>query len=333
MSASAEIAAHRGAQTGAAWRWLWLAPFLALLAAIPSLFPNVFYIHIANLVFLNVVFAVSLGLILRTGQLSLCHAAFAGFGAYVSALLGIKLKLSPALAVLAGAGGAALIAFLLGLVILRLRGVYFVLVTFLFGQLFNLLVLDADDITRGANGIVGIPPIRAFGVNFGSPFNFYYLALAVAALVILFAWALLRSPTGRAFASTEENLMLAEASGINTSGSQLLAFTIGSGVAGLSGGLMGQYVHFISPDTFTFWESVNGVVMVVIGGRSSLVGWVLGAAFLTPLPEILREAKTFQHVAYGAILVLMLMFLPNGLVSIGATLRRLLADATRRSRP
>lgn len=330
MSAT-EIAAQRATAGGGSWRWLWLVPLLVALASVPTLFPNVFYLHIANLIFLNVIFAVSLGLILRTGQLSLCHAGFAGLGAYVSALLAIKLRLSAILGVLIGAGGAGLMALLLGLIILRLRGVYFVLVTFLFGQLFNLLVLDADTITRGANGIVGIPPIRAFDVNFGSPFKFYYLGLGVAAVVVVFVWALLRSPTGRAFAGTEENLVLAEASGINTSGSQLLAFTIGSAIAGLGGGLMGQYVHFISPDTFTFGESVNSIVMVVIGGRSSLLGWIIGAVFLTLLPEFLREAKVLQHVIYGGVLMGVLMFLPNGLVSIGALIKQSI-DGARRAR-
>lgn len=315
---------------GAVWRRAYLVPLLLLLAALPTLLPNIFYIHVANLIFLNIIFAVSLGLILRTGQLSLCHAAFAGIGAYTSALTEINYKLYPVIGILLGAIVAALIAFLMGRVILRLRGVYFVLVTFLFGQLFNLIVLDAQDITHGANGIVSIPTIRLFKVNFGAPVNFYYLALAVAIIVVVFAWALLRSPVGRAFASTEENLQLAEASGIDTSGHQLLAFTIGSGIAGLGGGLMAQYIHFISPDTFTFWESVLSIVMIVIGGRASLTGWLLGAIFLTPLPELLREAKAYQHVLYGAILVLVLMFLPNGLVSLRQVVARLVAARGRR---
>ncbi len=315
---------------GAVWRRAYLVPLLLLLAALPTLLPNIFYIHVANLIFLNIIFAVSLGLILRTGQLSLCHAAFAGIGAYTSALTEINYKLYPVIGILLGAIVAALIAFLMGRVILRLRGVYFVLVTFLFGQLFNLIVLDAQDITHGANGIVSIPTIRLFKVNFGAPVNFYYLALAVAIIVVVFAWALLRSPVGRAFASTEENLQLAEASGIDTSGHQLLAFTIGSGIAGLGGGLMAQYIHFISPDTFTFWESVSSIVMIVIGGRASLTGWLLGAIFLTPLPELLREAKAYQHVLYGAILVLVLMFLPNGLVSLRQVVARLVAARGRR---
>jgi branched-chain amino acid transport system permease protein len=329
---SAEFAARAVTSASAVWRRVYLIPLLVLLAALPILLPNVFYIHIANLIFLNVIFAVSLGLILRTGQLSLCHAAFAGIGAYTSALIEINFRIFPIVGVLSGACAAAVIAFLMGIVILRLRGVYFVLVTFLFGQLFDLIVLDADNITHGANGIVGIPPIRAFSVNFGSPFNFYYLSLVVAVVVVVFAWALLRSPTGRAFASTEENLALAEASGIDTSRNQLLAFTIGSGIAGLGGGLLGQYVHFISPDTFTFWESVSSIVMVVIGGRSSLVGWVLGAAFMTPLPEVLREAKAFQHVLYGGVLVGVLMFLPNGLVSLRQVLGRLFGSRAGRER-
>jgi branched-chain amino acid transport system permease protein len=322
---SAEIAVRPVTAASAVRRWIYIVPLLLLLAALPMLLPNIFYIHIGNLIFLNVIFAVSLGLILRTGQLSLCHAAFAGIGAYTSALTEINFKLYPLLGVLLGAAVAALIAFLMGRVILRLRGVYFVLVTFLFGQLFNLIVLDAQDVTHGANGIVSIPTIRLFKVNFGAPANFYYLALVVAIIVVIFAWALLRSPVGRAFAATDENLQLAEASGIDTGGHQLLAFTIGSGIAGLGGGLLAQYVHFISPDTFTFWESVSSIVMIVIGGRASLLGWLLGALFLTPLPELLREAKAYQHVLYGAILVTVLMFLPNGLVSLRQVAARMFA--------
>lgn len=306
----------------------WVALLIAL-CAWPLLVHSYFYVHIANLVFLNIMLVIGLGIILKAGQLSLCHAAFAGIGAYVSALLAIHLKLPPLLGVLAGGVIAGVVALLIGTLILRLRGVYFVLVTFLFGQLFNLLVLDAADVTGGANGVVGIPIIRLFGISFGSPLNFYYLALTVAVLLCVFAWALLRSPTGRAFAATDENIALAEASGIDTRNYQLLAFTLGSAIAGIGGGLMGHYLRFISPDTFTFWESVTSIVMVIIGGRASLGGWIIGAAFLTPLPEVLREAKDFQHVLFGIILIVVLMFLPRGLIALWPlalqTIRRLFA--------
>lgn len=305
-----------------AWRrWLWPVACTLVLAVLPLLTENRFYIHLGNLIFLNVLLAVGLGIITKAGQLSLCHAAFAGLGAYGSALLAMNFGLPPALTLVAGALLAAAVALPVGIVILRLRGVYFVLVTFLLGQIFHLLMLDFADLTRGASGLVGIPSIRIMGHSFGAPRDFYWLALFITALVLLFVSALLRSPVGRAFSSIDENIVLAEASGIDTRRYQVLAFTLGSGIAGLSGGLFAHYIHLVSPDTFTFWESVGAIVMVVVGGKASLVGWVLGAAFITPLPELLRNARELQYVLYGAILIGVLLFLPGGLASIRTRLQ------------
>lgn len=289
---------------------------VALLALLPLLVENRFYLHMGNMLFINAIIVAGFGLISRTGQLSLCHAAFMGLGAYTSALLAIRLGLPPILTIFLGAGLCGLISYALGLVILRLRGVYFVLVTFLLGQIFHLLVLDLDALTHGANGLVGIPAISIFGLSFGTQAKFFWFALVACALVISFVALLLRSPTGRAFASIEENLTLAGASGINTARYQSIAFALGSAIAGFGGGIFAHYMRFISPDTFTFWVSVSFVVMMVVGGRGSLVGWLLGAAFITPLPELLRDAREFQQIIYGAVLIGVLMFLPGGLITL-----------------
>ena len=290
---------------------------VAALAAFPLLVTNRFYMHVGNMLLINSIVAVGFGLISRTGQLSLSHAAFMGLGAYASALLAMRNGLPPILTIFLAAALCGVAAYSLGLIILRLRGVYFVLVTFLIGQIFQLLLLDLSDLTRGANGLVGIPPMTVFGARLTSQASFYWFALASAFVVVVMAALLLRSPTGRAFASIEENITLAAASGINTARYQSVAFAIGSAVAGLGGALYAHYMRFISPDGFTFWVSVSFVVMVVVGGRRTMAGWLLGAAFITPLPEVLRDAKEFQQISYGFILIVVLMFLPGGLTSLG----------------
>ncbi len=328
-------AANTDRLAGGLWgqRWAGRLAVLALLAAalaLPRLTSNQFYLHMANLALLNAIFTMSLGLIAAVGQLSLGHAAFAATGAYISALGALHFKVPPVLGILASGLGMAAVAAALGTVLLRLRGVYFVLVTFLAGQVCTLVALNWESVTRGANGLVGIPPISLLGYSLSSRAQFYYFALAAFAAVFLFLRALLRSQFGRAFRSIAENVELAESSGIDVSRYQVIAFAIGSGIAGAGGAVMAHYIRYVSPDTFTFHESVAYITMLVVGGRQTLIGWVLGAAFLTPLPELLRGFVSMQHIIYGAVLVAVLLFLPGGLSSLGAAIARLARRLGRR---
>lgn len=298
---------------------LWAGGMLLalLLLALPHLVANAYYMHIANMTLINVILVTGLNVISRTGQLSLCHAAFAGIGGYTSALLALRFGIPPIVSIFIGATVSGLSAWLIGAVILRMRGVFFVLVTFLFGQIFTLLVLNGGALTEGANGLVSIPPLRIGGLSFASKADFYYFALFAASGVVLFTWRLLCSPAGRAFASIEENLPLAESNGIDTRRFQVIAFVIGSSFAGFGGGAIAHYLRYISPDTFTFWESVSYIVMLVVGGRGTLAGGVVGALFLTPLPELLRSAQALSHVAYGVILIAVLFVAPKGIAELG----------------
>jgi branched-chain amino acid transport system permease protein len=253
------------------------------------------------------------------------HAAFVAAGAYISALAALSFKLPPIFGIVLAGLVTGLAAVLLGKILLRLRGVYFVLVTFLAGQVFTLVVLNWESVTHGANGLIGIPAISIFGFPLSTRLRFYYFALAAFVLVVTFVWALMRSQYGRAFRSIAENIRLAESSGIDVSHYQVVAFALGSGIAGAAGAAMVHYVRFLSPDIFTFHDSVAYITMLVVGGRHSMIGGVLGALFLTPLPELLRGFVGAQHIIYGAILLAVLMFIPNGLVSIG---RSLLAKVT-----
>jgi branched-chain amino acid transport system permease protein len=283
---------------------------------------NQFYLHVAILSFLNVIFAVSLAVIARTGQLSLSHAAFIGVGAYASVLVVMRLDAPFLAGLVASIAVTAALAAVLGWVILRLRGVYFVLVTFAFGEVVRLILLDQPTVSGGANGITGIPAPMLLGVPLDTKARFYALALSAAVLVVIFAARLLASPAGRAFDAIAQNPDLSESVGIDIHRYQVLAFVVGSAIAGGGGALLAHYIRYISPESFTFWESVTFIIMVVVGGRTTLAGPIVGAAFITPLPELLRGAQELQHVIYGAILILVLRFLPAGIASVAARRKR-----------
>jgi branched-chain amino acid transport system permease protein len=255
------------------------------------------------------------------------HGGFALVGGYVTALLSMR-GWPPLLTLFIAALVAAVIAAALGWVILRLRGVYFVLVAFAFSQIAVLLALDMSSVTGGANGLVSVPPISIFGYVLRAKQQFYPFALVCALATLLLTWLLYRSPLGTMMAATAENQRLTESSGIDTHRVQVIAFTIGSGIAGFAGALSTHYLRFISPDSYTFWESVSYLTMLVVGGRDGVLGPVVGVLVLTPLPELLRSTEGLQHIIYGAVLVLCLMFVPNGLASLVQTWRSRLRVAS-----
>lgn len=292
-----------------------IAAAVGLAVLLPWIAPNQFYIHLATVGCINLMLVLGLAIIARAGQLSMGHGGFALVGGYVSALLSMK-GWPPLLTLFIAGLVAAVVAAALGWVILRLRGVYFVLVAFAFSQIAVLLALDMSSITGGANGLVGVPPISIFGFVLRAKPQFYPFALGCALTTLLLTWLLYRSPLGTMMAATAENQRLTESSGIDTHRVQVIAFTIGSGIAGFAGALSTHYLRFISPDSYTFWESVSYLTMLVVGGRDGVLGPVVGVLVLTPLPELLRSTEGLQHIIYGAVLVLCLMFVPNGLASL-----------------
>ncbi|QIL73686.1 branched-chain amino acid ABC transporter permease [Diaphorobacter sp. HDW4B] len=302
---------------GGAWK-AWIPGLLILFAAPLLLAGNPFYIHLAVLICLNIIFVNGLALINRTGQLSFCHAAFMGMGAFVAVICTTRFHTPFFVSVFAGVAASMLIAFLLGAVILRLQGVYFVLVTFCFGELSRLVLLEGGDITGGANGIANIPPASLFGFTFDSKLSFYCLAAVCAFASIVLLIALFKTPKGNSLDAVGDNPDLAEASGISIQGSQMFAFVLGSAFAGFAGALLAHYLGFVSPESFNQHISVAAIIMLVIGGRGSVLGPILGALIMTPLPELFRSAIETQNIMYGITLILVLKFLPMGLVGIGS---------------
>jgi branched-chain amino acid transport system permease protein len=242
-------------------------------------------------------------------------------GAYASVMATTQWHAPFLLSVALGVAVAAAVAYLLGSVILRLQGVYFVLVTFCFGELFRLILLEGGSHTGGANGIANIPPASMLGFAFDTKTSFYVLAAVCAFASIVLLIALFRTPQGTALDSVGDNQELAEASGISIQRTQMFAFVLGSAMAGFAGALLAHYLGFVSPESFNQHISVAAIVMLVIGGRASVLGPILGALIMTPLPELFRSAIETQNILYGITLILVLKFLPGGLVGIATKLR------------
>ncbi|MEN5157293.1 branched-chain amino acid ABC transporter permease [Achromobacter spanius] len=295
-------------------QWLlWLA--LAA-AAVTPWFAGPFVQHLAVLTCLNVLIVNGLALIARCGQLSLGHAAFVAVGAYGSVLAARHLGWGFLPATLAGVAITAAVALALGAIILRLKGVYFVLVTFAFGELVRLALLDGASWSGGANGIAGILPAELAGWVFDSRASFYGLALAVALGSVALLAAVARRPFGHAIDAVAENPALAESTGLSVQRIQLCAFVSGCALAAAGGALQARYVGYVSPESFNASISISFIIMLVIGGRRSVWGGLIGAMVLTPLPELFRGAVQTQHIFYGAALILILRFLPAGLAGL-----------------
>jgi branched-chain amino acid transport system permease protein len=293
----------------------------AVLAGWPLLVPNRFLLTIGTLILLGAIGAASLHLIIRTGQMSFGHAAFAGVGSYSCVLAVTKLGLGPFAGLLLGIAAPALVALLIGPVVLRLTGKYFVLVTFLLGEIIRMGFVECISVTGGSNGISGIPPLHP---ALASPLAIYYVCLAAAALCVGLCARILASEIGCTMDSVREAPSLAECSGVPVIRLKVTIFVLACAIAGLYGGLTAFFLGYIDPNTFSMALSLNLVVMNVIGGMYSLAGPLIGTVFIVALPELLRAYVELQQVFFGIILIVVMAAFPGGMVDIVARLRNLI---------
>ena len=295
-----------------------LAALLLLALFVPWMFENQFGLYLLDMALINAVIALGLNVVLKTGQISMAQAGFMAIGAYISAQLTVKLDVPFLVGFVAAGLGAALVALGLGRIILRLKGVYFLLFTFALNEFLYLLNKNVPALTGGNDGVVGIKPptIPLVADPLRSKAAFYYLVLVVVSLALAFVWALYRSPFGRAMDAVRESELLAAATGYNPMRIKMIAFTIGCLLAGLGGSLYAHFLLYIAPFSFTFWESVNFLLMSIIGGSTSLAGPILGALMLTPLPELLRAYVMWQQVLYGLAFMVFMRFLPDGVTPL-----------------
>lgn len=269
-----------------------------------ALWFNDFWSTYSTLVFtvgVHAMLALSIWLTLSCGLLSLANAAFMGIGAYASALLTLQLGWSFPAVLLAGGLAPAVVALVIGVPVLRLSGVYLAMATLAFGEVVRITVLNME-ITGGPEGLNGIPLLTEG-----------WHILLLLGLTIYVLHRLRHSKVGRAFESIKEDEVAARLMGINVARYKLLAFVLGSFIAGVAGALNAHFTFFISPREYGFENAVDILTMTVLGGTSGLVGPILGGTILTLLPELLRFLHDFRSLVNGAVLVLVVLFLPKGI--------------------
>ncbi|MGP1615161.1 MAG: branched-chain amino acid ABC transporter permease, partial [Pollutimonas bauzanensis] len=287
---------------------------LAALLVLPLIIVERFALTISIMVFITAIAAASLHLIIRTGHISLGHAAFMGIGAYVSAYTTMKLGVPFGLAIVLAFAAPAALALIIGPLVLRLTGKYFVLVTFLLGEIIRMIFVEWGSVTGGGNGIFGVP---APSPVFLEPMAFYYLALGFAILIIGFIARILTSEVGRTMDAVRESEQLAKCSGVPVLWLKVTIFALGCGLAGIAGALQGHFLRYIDPTSFSIIQSLNLVVMNVIGGMYTLIGPLIGTVFLVVLPELLRGYVELQRILFGIIIILVMAFFPGGLADFG----------------
>ncbi|MGQ9630820.1 MAG: branched-chain amino acid ABC transporter permease [bacterium] len=310
------------------------ASILAILFLFIIVFPlsatNPYYISVMVFVGIHSLVAIGLSLLMGyAGQVSLGHAALFGLGAYTSGILTAKVGLSPWMALLASVLLTGGVAFLVGLPALKLRGHYLAMATLGFGEIVHIIMNGSVELTGGPSGLGEIPTLSIGSFHFDSDLKYYYLIWAFVFVVLIFSLNIIHSRVGRALRSIRASEIASHVMGVDVSRCKIQVFVLSAVYAAVAGWLYAHFVTFISPSSFDLMFSVVLVTMVVVGGMSNIWGALVGAALLTVLPEYLTAFKDFDMLIYGSILVLILIFMPGGLVGGIANLFDLLRRAVR----
>jgi len=293
-------------------------PGLVLLLAllVPWAVASAYLLHIGIMTLIFVVLVQSLNLVLGySGLLSLATPALFGMGAYAAALTALKLGWGGAATILAATSAGVLTGLIIGVPSLRVSRHSFVIVTLSATLLLQLIAGNWEDLTRGALGLPYIPSPRFFGLTVDGKIAWYYFTLIFAAAAVLLTHRIVSSPLGRAMIAARDNEALAKAVGIDVYRVRMFAFSVSGGLAGLGGALYAHYISFIDPGVFGFDVSEVLLIMVILGGAGTLWGPVVGAAAFTLLPEILRVAPETRSLVYGILLLVIVLFMPRGLVT------------------
>jgi len=294
---------------------LYLLLFAAVMAALPWVFRNEYYITVLIFLGINVILVVGLNALMGyAGQISLGHAAFFACGAYISGIANTRLGLSPWITFPVGMLLTGCLAFLIGKPILRLKGNYLAMATLGFGLIVEHLLVEWGEWTGGPSGLIHVERLSIGSIQLYAPgVRYYYLVWFFVLCVIIVVSNLVDSRVGRALRALHGSELAARALGVDTARYKLQVFVLSALLAALGGGLYVHYLGFIAPASCGLNYSIGLVTMVVVGGMANLWGSVLGAAFLTLLPQFLTVLRDYDIVVYGLILVMTVLFLPHGI--------------------
>lgn len=294
--------------------------YLLLMLLFPFVMPDEYYRSVGIIIGLHSIVSIGLCLVMGlAGQISLGQAAFWGIGAYTSAVLTTKYGLPPLVGLIASALVPALFAFILGRAIAGLQGYYLAMATLAFGYIVQIGISEWEPVTGGASGLISIPQIPLFGE---SELLMYFLIWGIVTCVLLFSLNLLHSRVGRAFRAIHKSEIAATSMGIDVRRFKLNAFVVSGMFAGISGGLYAHYMGILDPQPFGLHESIKFLTMVVVGGMTSIWGALIGTLLIDSISEALVLMSEvipglqgdFDTIVFGGILVLIVMFMPEGLV-------------------
>lgn len=317
--------------------WLWAAAGLVLLALMPAWF-GAHGLNILTIIFITSIGILGLNLLSGVaGQISLGHAGFLLIGAYAQAILTTDYKLPSLLAIFVSGGAAAVASLVVGIPSLRLKGLYLAITTLAFTFIVRHIVLFAEGITRGSEGMP-VDALTIFGFSFKSDTRFYYAALVLLVLFVLITLNLMRSRIGRAWLALRDHDIAARAMGINLVRFKLLAFMVSAFYTGVAGAMVALQTRYINVDTFSVLISIEALAMVIVGGMGRIHGAILGTALIVLLPELLTigfvlagdNVKTLmadriyevKGLLYGIVILLFLRLEPEGLAGIWRKAKR-----------
>jgi branched-chain amino acid transport system permease protein len=309
--------------------WLLLLAFIALY---PVTLGGMSPYKSGILIFIGIyiILAVSLDLLMGyAGQISVGHAAFFAIGAYASGILTVKWGIPPLPALLAGLVLSAGVAWAMGRPVLALKEYYLAMATLALNEIIVTLIIGLQNLTGGASGLRDIPAFSLLGFSFDNPLHYYYLVWAVVILVILASLAVARSPFGRTLMAIHSDETAASTFGVDCAKYKVRVYVLSAVFASLAGSLFAHHMGFIAPDDFGVMTSINVLVMLYLGGIGTIFGPALGAFFLKLLPELTYRFQDYELLMNGIILIVVLVFLPQGILGIFLTLRNRLGIGSR----
>ena len=287
---------------------------MAILVVLPFVLPNKFYVDLATRMAINAIIVLGLNLLIGfAGQISLGHAGFIGIGAYATAVLPTHFNVHPLLAMALGALAASLLAAIVARPIFKLKGHYLAMATLGLGIIINIALRNESTLTGGPDGMP-VPAMGLLGYDITTDIQWYWI---VALLLSVSVWAslnLIDSPFGRALRALHGSEVAAQVVGVNIVRYKVSIFVISAMFASLMGSVTAHYIGFVTPNIADFFHSIELVTMVVIGGMASVYGSVVGAVLLTALPQALSSLEGWETVAFGAVLMGCMIFMPRGLV-------------------
>jgi branched-chain amino acid transport system permease protein len=296
---------------------------------VPLLLRGSYWMHVLVIIGIYVIAAIGVDLVVGfAGQISLCQASFFGIGAYVSAILSNTYSFPPLLALLIGVVVTSAVALCVGLPVLRLRGYYLAIATLGFGLIVQSVFVTLQDITKGPDGFRDVVPLSIGSYVLRDVNGYYYLVWTLSILLIILTRNIISSRVGRALLALRGDDVAASSVGINVTKYKTQAFVLSAAYASLAGSLYAHYNRFISPQVADLSNSIMMIIMAVLGGIRTIFGVVIGAAIMKSIPEVLESFLDYQMIITGIILVVLLLYMPRGLLGVAGSL----FDRVRRGR-